>query len=202
MTQSQPSQPATKSRNMPLSVGIGVAAALVAVCGAFALLQQPPAEAKKMIEVGQKAPDFSLPAQDGSTVSLKDFKGKKAVVLYFYPKDDTLVCRKEACLMRDNYTTFVEGGAEVLGVSGDTLESHKDFAAKRELPFKLLSDSKGEVCKLYGVPRTAGGLLPGRVTFVIDKDGVVRLTFNSLLNAEQHVSESLRILKEINAKKS
>jgi peroxiredoxin Q/BCP len=150
-----------------------------------------------MIKVGEKAPDFSLPDQSGRTVSLKDFAGKTAIVLYFYPKDDVGVCKKEACLFRDDYRSFVDAGAEVIGISSDSVQSHQDFAKKRELPFRLLSDSKGTVRSLYGVPKAAGGLLPGRVTFVIDRQGIVRMTFNSLLNADKHVSEALRVIKEI-----
>lgn len=175
--------------------------ATVAIALSFALTSSVNAKKGELIQAGAQAPDFSLPAQDGTTVSLKDFRGKKAVVLYFYPKDDKLVCKKEACLMRDNYTEFVDAGAEVLGVSSDTLESHKDFVAQRKLPFKLLSDRGAVVRKMYGIPRTAGGLLPGRVTFVIDKEGTVRLTYKSLMNPEEHVSEALRVLKTIDAPK-
>jgi peroxiredoxin Q/BCP len=148
------------------------------------------------IKVGDKAPEFSLPDQDGNMVSLKDFAGKKSVILYFYPKDDVGVCKKEACLFRDQYEEFVDAGAEVLGVSADSVASHKRFQSKRNLPFKLLSDDHGKVRKLYEVPRSAAGLLSGRVTFVIDKEGIVRLSFNSLMNAEKHVSEALKVLKE------
>jgi peroxiredoxin Q/BCP len=148
------------------------------------------------IKVGDKAPDFSLPDQDGNMISLKDFAGKKSVILYFYPKDDVGVCKKEACLFRDQYQAFVDAGAEVLGVSADSVSSHKHFESKRHLPFKLLSDKHGKVRKLYEVPRSAAGLLSGRETFVIDKEGIVRLSFNSLMNAEKHVSEALKVLKE------
>jgi peroxiredoxin Q/BCP len=148
------------------------------------------------IKVGDKAPDFSLPDQDGNMVSLKDFAGKKSVILYFYPKDDVGVCKKEACLFRDQYEEFHDAGAEVLGVSADSVASHKRFESKRHLPFKLLSDNHGKVRKLYEVPRSAAGLLSGRVTFVIDKEGIVRLSFNSMLNAEKHVSEALKVLKD------
>jgi len=151
----------------------------------------------KELEVGDKAPEFSLQAQDGSTVSLKDFLGKRAVVLYFYPKDDKLVCKKEACLFRDSYQQFVDHGAEVIGVSSDSLESHKKFVAARNLQFKLLSDRGGQVRKLYHVPRAAAGLLPGRETFVIDRDGVVRLKFNSLMDAPAHIAEALKVLKQL-----
>jgi thioredoxin-dependent peroxiredoxin len=155
----------------------------------------------KRLQVGDKAPSFSLPAQDGSTVSLDNFHGHKAVVLYFYPEDDKLVCRQEACLSRDSYKEFTEAGAEVFGVSSNSIESHKKFVAVRHLPFKLLCDPDEQVRNMYRVPRAAAGFLPGRETFVIDRAGIIRLRFNSLLDAQSHVTESLRVLKTINSKK-
>lgn len=151
---------------------------------------------KDAIKVGDQAPDFSLPAQDGSNVSLKDFAGKKSVVLYFYPKDNTPVCTKEACLFKDQYEVFGKKDSEVIGVSADSVESHMGFATAQHLPFKLLSDRDNEVRKLYGVPSTIG-VMPGRVTYVIDKNGVVRLVFNSQLDAQKHVDEALKVLAEI-----
>jgi thioredoxin-dependent peroxiredoxin len=155
------------------------------------------AEKMSGLKVGEKAPDFSLMDQNGNMRSLKDFAGKKSVVLYFYPKDDMGVCMQEACLFRDDYQAFVAAGAEVIGVSDDSVESHKHFVTHRKLPFVLLSDKHGKVRKLYGVPLALGGLLPGRVTFVIDPDGMVRLSFNSFMHADQHVSEALTVLKQI-----
>lgn len=149
-------------------------------------------------QVGDQAPDFTLNAQDGKPVALKDFLGKKSVVLYFYPKDNTRICTKEACSFRDSYSAFTDAGAEVLGVSSDSEKSHEGFAEEQHLPFKLLSDPGAEVRKLYGVPSTIG-LVPGRVTFVIDKGGIIRLTFNSQTDAEKHVTEALRVLKELGA---
>lgn len=149
------------------------------------------------IQVGDTAPDFTLPSQTGTPVSLHDFRGKKAVVLYFYPKDDTPGCTKESCAFRDQYETFKEAGAEVIGVSGDSLESHQKFAGKYNLPFLLLSDSNNYLRKLYGVPAAAFGMLPGRVTYVIDQDGVVRHIFNSMMNFQGHVSEALKTLKAL-----
>jgi len=146
------------------------------------------------LEVGQKAPDFALPDQNGQVVRLSDFAGKKSVVVYFYPKDDTPGCTAESCSFRDQYTEFTDVGAEVIGISGDSEASHKAFAAKYNLPFSLLSDRGGEVRKAYKVPATLG-FVPGRVTFVIDKEGVVRHAFNSQMNAAKHVDEALGILK-------
>ena len=146
------------------------------------------------LAVGDRAPDFALPDASGATIRLSDFRGKKAVVLYFYPKDDTPGCTKEACGFRDSYEEFAGAGAEVIGVSSDSGDSHRGFASKYKLPFTLLSDQGGKVRQQYGVPATLG-LLPGRVTFVIDRDGVVRHVFNSQLAATRHVSEALGALR-------
>ncbi len=148
------------------------------------------------IHSGDTAPSFSLKDQTGSIVRLADFKGKKAVVLYFYPKDDTPGCTVESCTFRDSYEVFQEAGAEVIGVSSDSPESHAKFASKYHLPFRLLSDEGEGVRKLYGVSSTLG-LLPGRVTFVIDRQGVVRHVFSSQFRPKKHVDEALEILKEV-----
>ncbi len=148
------------------------------------------------INVGDKAPDFDLSDAAGKRVRLGDFKGKKAVVLYFYPKDDTPGCTKEACSFRDSYESFKEAGAEVIGISSDSEASHQKFADKYKLPFTLVADAGGTVRKRYGVPATLG-LLPGRVTFVVDRDGVVRHVFNSQLQATKHVDEALTVLKQL-----
>lgn len=145
------------------------------------------------VEEGKKAPAFTLKDAAGEKVSLGDFAGKN-LVLYFYPKDDTPGCTKEACSFRDHYQDFVDAGAEVVGVSSDDGASHERFSKKYDLPFTLLSDEAGAVRKLYGVPATLG-LLPGRVTFVIDREGVVRHVFNSQLAATRHVEEALRTLR-------
>jgi peroxiredoxin Q/BCP len=148
------------------------------------------------IGVNDHAPDVALPDQNGKTISLKEFRGKQVVVLYFYPKDNTSVCTAEACTFRDSYESFKELGAEVIGVSGDSVKSHKDFSSKHQLPFPILSDSGNMARKAFGVPNTAG-LLPGRVTYVIDKEGVVRYVFNSMLDGAKHVTEAMRIVKEL-----
>ena len=145
------------------------------------------------VKVGDVAPDFKLPSNDGREVSLSEFAGSKSVVLYFYPKDETMGCTKEACAFRDSYEALREQGAEVLGVSSDTVDSHKKFAEHHDLSFPLLSDPHGNVRKAYGVPSTLG-FLPGRVTYVIDKQGIVRGVFNSQTRPEQHVKEALKML--------
>lgn len=147
-----------------------------------------------MLKIGDKAPDFSLPASGGQVIRLSDYIGKQPVVVYFYPKDNTPGCTKEACAFRDAYEDFKAAGAEVIGISADTGDSHHDFAKQYQLPFILLSDLDGAVRSLYQVPKTLG-LLPGRVTFVIDQEGRIRHQFNSQLNATRHVREALQALK-------
>lgn len=147
------------------------------------------------VKVGEQAPDFTLRSQAGESVSLSQFQGQKAVVLYFYPKDDTPGCTMESCTFRDSYEAFKDMGSEVIGISGDSTDSHQKFATKYNLPFLLLSDAGNEVRKLYGVPATLG-LLPGRVTYIIDKAGVVRHIFNSQFNPQAHVKEAMSILKQ------
>jgi thioredoxin-dependent peroxiredoxin len=151
---------------------------------------------KTGLNAGDKAPDVVLNDQDHQQVRLADFQGQKNVVVYFYPKDDTPGCTKESCAFRDQFTAFSDVGAEVIGISSDSEESHKAFATKHRLPFKLLSDREGKARKGFGVPATFG-LLPGRVTFVIDKQGVIRHVFNSQLNPTKHVDEALDILKTL-----
>jgi peroxiredoxin Q/BCP len=141
------------------------------------------------LQVGDVAPDFELPSQTGDTVKLSDQRGHW-VVVYFYPADDTPGCTAEACSFRDNYEDFTDAGATVIGISGDSVESHVKFADKHNLPFTLLSDGDGELRKSWGVSKSLG-LLPGRVTYVIDPEGVVRKRFSSQLRAKQHHHEAL-----------
>jgi len=146
--------------------------------------------------VGEEAPDFTLYDQDGESVSLGDFKDVNNVVLFFYPKDFSPGCTTQACSFRDSYEDFTDRGAVVVGVSSDSVESHKKFLDTYLLPFTLLSDPKGEVRSLYGATK-AFGLLPGRYTFIIDKTGVVRHIFTSETNMKKHTDESLKVLREI-----
>lgn len=148
------------------------------------------------ISVGDEAPEFTLRSQTGEQVDLKEVIARNAVVLYFYPKDDTPGCTTEAKAFRDSYEAFKELGSEVIGVSSDTVDSHRDFASKCELPFTLLSDYDGKVRRLFGVP-SALGLLPGRVTYVIDTKGVVRHIFSSQMNPGKHVEEAMKVLRSI-----
>ena len=144
-------------------------------------------------QVGRQAPDFDLPSNQGGTVRLQDFRGKKNVVLYFYPKDDTPGCTREACDLRDGHRGLARKDVTVLGVSKDSVASHEKFASKYELPFALLSDAEGDVCERYGVwkektsyGRTSMGI--ERTTFVIDKEGVLRNVFPKV-KVEGHFDE-------------
>jgi thioredoxin-dependent peroxiredoxin len=152
----------------------------------------------KGIQAGDKAPDFTLPSQAGEQVRLSDQLGQRTVVLYFYPKDETSGCTREACAFRDNYEVFAEAGAEVIGVSSDSVDRHAAFATHHSLPFTLVSDADGVARKAYGVPSVLG-MLPGRVTYVIDRTGTVRHVFNSMTNIGGHVSEALDVVKKLQA---
>jgi peroxiredoxin Q/BCP len=147
------------------------------------------------LSVGDEAPDFTLPSHTGEEVTLSQFRGVSNVVLYFYPRDGTAGCTQQACSFRDSYEAFQELGAEVIGVSSDSLEAHREFAAAHLLPFRLLSDPDNRVRKMYGA---RGALnMPGRVTFVIDKGGVIRHAFSSQLRVKRHIDEALEILKSL-----
>jgi peroxiredoxin Q/BCP len=150
------------------------------------------------VQVGDLAPDFTLPSQSGESVALHDLLSQRAVVLYFYPKDETPGCTAEACSFRDSYEVFRDAGAEVVGVSSDSVTSHQSFADHHGLPFVLLSDVGGKVKKRYGV-RSTLGIIPGRVTYVIDRQRVVRHVFSSQMNIDGHVREALATLAAIAA---
>ncbi len=147
-----------------------------------------------VVQVGDKAPDFTLPSQMGDDVTLSEYIGKVNIVLFFYPKDETPGCIKEACSFRDNYQQLTSLGAEVLGISGQSVESHVAFATHYGLPFILLADVDNRVRDLYGVPKSLG-VMPGRVTYVIDKKGKVRHIFNSQTHAERHAEEAKQTLE-------
>jgi thioredoxin-dependent peroxiredoxin len=157
-------------------------------------------QTKDKVKVGSVAPDFTLPSQSGEMVNLRDFLGQKPVVLFFYPKDDTPGCTKQACGFRDDFDEFRKLDAEIIGISSDSVESHEHFAKKYNLPFTLLSDEGGKVRKLYSVPNTFG-LFPGRVTYVIDEVGMVRHVFSSQVEAGRHVEEAVEVLKSIGSEK-
>ncbi len=150
----------------------------------------------KQLQIGDRAPVFKLRDQNGEDVDLSKLIGKKALVVYFYPKDFTSGCTMEAHEFRDMHEQFQKNGAEVIGVSSDSVESHKKFAEEHELPFTLLSDPDEKVRDMYG----AWGLghTVGRVTFLIDKEGIIRMVFTSQIQPRKHISEALKTLEDIN----
>ena len=148
------------------------------------------------VQVGDLAPDFTLPNQLGKQISLGDFLGKTNIVLYFYVMDNGSLCTAEACAFRDSFQTFTEGEAQIIGISSNSIESHQQFAVKQRLPFILLSDKGGTVRKRYGVT-PAIGVLPGRVTYIIDKQGIVRHIFSSFFAPKKHAPEALKGLRAL-----
>ncbi len=146
-------------------------------------------------KIGDRALDFTLPSSTGENISLSQFFGKKNVVIFFYPMDESPVCSREAEAFRDNYEGFKELGAEIIGISSQGVESHRSFARRHNLPFILLSDVDNRVRKLYGVSTTIG--IPGRVTFVIDKEGVVKHVFSSQFRPAKHAEEARSAVKKL-----
>jgi thioredoxin-dependent peroxiredoxin len=149
------------------------------------------------VEIGSKLPSFILPDQEGNKVDITALVGKCNLVIYFYPKDETIGCTKEACTFRDQYEVFRDLGAEVIGISSDSVESHRQFAGHHHLPFILLSDRDKKVRNLFGVPDDLLGLLPGRVTYIVDKQGIIQYIYNSQLRTENHIKKALAILETL-----
>ena len=145
---------------------------------------------------GDPAPNVTLHLHDGRGVSLAELTRDHVVVLFFYPKDNTSVCTKEACAFRDAYEDFVAAGATVVGVSSDSADSHQGFADKHRLPYLLATDADGALRKAFAVPKTLG-FLPGRVTYVIDRAGLIRSMFSAQLAADRHVRVALEAIKEL-----
>lgn len=148
------------------------------------------------VKVGDLAPDFSLPNQDGQMVRLSDYVGKSPVILFFYPKDFSGNCTREVCAFRDNYDVFRKMGAEVIGISQGNVESHQNFSSQYYLPYILLADEDGAVRNAWGVPK-AFGLITGRVTYILDLKGIVRSRYESQININGHIQEALNTLKKI-----
>lgn len=146
--------------------------------------------------VGDKIPDFSAKDGNGDDFDSVSIVGKKPVVFYFYPKDQTPGCTAQACGFRDKYEDFKDLGAEVIGISSDTVASHQKFAKQYKLPFILLSDNDKKIRTLFGVKPNLFGLLPGRVTYVVDKNGIIQLIFDSLV-ATNHIPRALEAIKKI-----
>ncbi|MEJ5265525.1 MAG: peroxiredoxin [Bacteroidales bacterium] len=149
------------------------------------------------LQVGDRVPDFVLKDQNGNEFRLKDHLGKSCLVIYFYPKDDTPGCTKQACYFRDQYEAFTSAGAQVIGISSQDEASHKAFAQKYKLPFTLLADVEGKVRKQFGA---GSGVIPGRVTFVVDKEGKVAYVFSSQTDVQRHVDEALKVVKQLNGR--
>jgi peroxiredoxin Q/BCP len=152
-------------------------------------------EKMEKLVLGSSVPTFELNDQNGKLFSLASVLGKKNLVIYFYPKDDSPGCTKEACSFRDQFEVFANADAIIIGISAQSVESHFEFAKKHRLNYILLSDTGNKVRKLFGVPSSFFGLIPGRVTYVINKEGKVAYLFDSQIQAEKHVDEALRILK-------
>ena len=148
------------------------------------------------VGIGDTAPPFDTIDHEGSRICLDDLILEGPVVLYFYPKDETPACTAEACAFRDAHADFVAAGARVVGVSSDSAERHQAFASRHQLPYSLIADAHGLLRRTYGVPRTLG-LLPGRVTYVIDTEGVIRHLFNSQFHAKRHIEEALRTVRRM-----
>jgi peroxiredoxin Q/BCP len=152
-----------------------------------------------MVKVGDKIPYFILRDQHDDPLAIEELIGKNNLVIYFYPKDETAGCTAEACSFRDQYEDFTALGSEVIGISADSPDSHRKFAANHRLPFRLLSDPGNKVRKLFGVPGTFLGIIPGRVTYIVDRSGTVRHIFNSQFQTRKHVEESMRIIQALDA---
>lgn len=148
------------------------------------------------LKVGDRIPNFISKDTEGNDFDSQDFVGKKPLVIYFYPKDNTPGCTTQACSFRDQYEDFKDLGAEVIGISSDDVSSHKKFATQYKLPFILLSDSDKKIRKLFGVPSNMFGLLPGRVTYVIDRDGEIKMIFDSMM-ASKHIPKALEAVKKL-----
>jgi peroxiredoxin Q/BCP len=151
----------------------------------------------KIIEMGSIIPKFTLADPNGNLFNINSVLTKKNLVIFFYPKDDSPGCTDEACYFRDQFEVFNETDAMIIGISGQSIESHRKFAEKYRLSYTLLSDEGNKIRKLFGVPTNLLGLLPGRVTYVVNKSGKVVNIFNSQMDTKRHVDDALKILKEL-----
>jgi len=149
-----------------------------------------------ILKVGDKVPNFTALDTKGNEFKSQDFVGKKPIVFYFYPKDNTPGCTAQACSFRDQYEDFKDLGAEVIGISSDSIISHQKFTKQYKLPFLLLSDSDRKIRKLFGVPAAMMGLLPGRVTYIVDKTGTITMIFDSMM-ATKHIPTALKAIKKL-----
>ncbi|MES1218349.1 MAG: peroxiredoxin [Bacteroidota bacterium] len=152
---------------------------------------------EKHLDKGDTIPSFSLQDQDGKLFNSVDYVGRKILVIYFYPKDESSVCTKEACSFRDSYTDFTNAGAMVIGINHASVETHKKFQVHHNLPFTLLSDPENKVLKMFGVKNKF--MITGRETFVIDKSGKIVFRYDSFTKGKEHQEEALRVIGELNA---
>lgn len=148
-----------------------------------------------MMKIGDIVKNFTATQTNGEMFDSRSLVGKKPFVLYFYPKDNTPGCTTQACSFRDQYQDFKDLGVEVIGVSGDSVNSHQKFTKQYQLPFILLSDTDKKLRKLFGVPTSMMGLLPGRVTYVVDKNGTIIMLLDSMF-ATKHIAAALEVLKK------
>jgi peroxiredoxin Q/BCP len=152
-----------------------------------------------MLREGERAPDVAGITAEGARVALRDYRGKRAVVVFFYPRDNTTVCTREACGFRDHASEIAAAGGSVIGISMDSPVSHRRFIDDHRLNFPLLSDRSGAICKAFGVARLGGWLPPRRVTFVIDREGIVRRVITGEFDANRHIDGALVALREVAA---
>ena len=148
------------------------------------------------LKLGDEIPNFTSKDSLGDDFDSASVVGKKPVIFYFYPKDNTPGCTAQACSFRDQYEDFKDLGAEVIGISSDSVDSHEKFAKQYHLPFKLLSDNDKKIRTLFGVKPNLFGLIPGRVTYVADKEGIIRLVFDSLVSTS-HIPKALEMIKKL-----
>ena len=148
------------------------------------------------LKIGDKVPNFKAKDSNGNDFDSQSLVGCKPLVIYFYPKDNTPGCTTQACSFRDQYEDFKDLGAEVIGISGDSVSSHQQFTKHYKLPFILLSDPSKKIRKLFGVPAQMFGLVPGRVTYVADKQGIIQMVFDSML-AAKHIAKALEVIKKL-----
>ncbi|MCY1041660.1 peroxiredoxin [Corallococcus sp. bb12-1] len=151
----------------------------------------------KTLQEGDAVPDITLMGPGNAPVRLRDLLGDKALVIYFYPRDDSPGCTVQACSLRDQYEDFKDAGADVVGISSDSAESHEKFVAKHRLPFRLLSDPDGAARKAFGVGTNFLGMLPGRVTFIADRAGTIRYAFDSQMQVKKHVTGALDVVRSL-----
>ncbi len=154
-----------------------------------------------MLQIGEPCPQFSLPNQNSELFNSIDFLKKKILVIYFYPKDNTSGCTAEACLFRDNFDELQTLGCEVIGISSDSIKSHEKFALKHQLNFQLLSDTNKTARNLFKVPNSLFGLIPGRVTYIVNRKGTIEHVINNMIDTNKHLIETKKIVKKLNENK-